>query len=50
MTHSDKDISRYPEIRGGCSDNDSNLTAKKCGCAITQPSYQLNTFHHASLL
>ena len=32
-----------------CSDDDSNsnLPAKKCGCAITQPSYQLNTFHHA---
>ena len=30
-----------------CSDNDSNLAAKKRGCAITQPSYQLNTFHHA---
>ena len=49
MTHSDKDISRYPEIRGGCSDDDSNsnLPAKKRGGAITQPSYQLNTFHHA---
>ena len=32
-----------------CSDDDSNsnLPAKKCGGAITQPSYQLNTFHHA---
>ena len=32
-----------------CSDDDSNsnLPAKKCAGAITQPSYQLNTFHHA---